>query len=677
MNNEFLSLCIPYYDFFNNKVSNLMWRIADFSREKNELYSAKYTVEGDNEYLPRKLSVNPYNTMPFKPSIYAWLRNEDLRVRSNDTEITPIEIIKLENSMLEKYKSDLKIREILHKGIPLHEHTLEQFLLVINENDTYCEALYLRKKMSCSTDKKIFQIEQNCQDMLKTVHKVELITFEKTDIIDTKESNIYSEEHSLAPTRFFYKYIDLPRMTRNFELREPQNYARAFVSKYYKIKQNVVSLSNKDRQRLGQFIDMALTDKAEIDAFFEITGYSLNDVEYALKDLNSDILKMQTDNSMFYSIVEDAILRNDNLRPKLIEIAKNLWIKESTEEKTSLEKIINDAVCKLNKTEEEYKVLLSDIEKANLEIEKLNSEEVARQQELENSNIEIKKIKANIQAEIQNFKDDVVHLAALSAFSKPQTSISNKNKGFIAQEGSELDELELDPAENINIFIDDLQLNLDIAGMTSSSIAVSQIITSTLIANKNLILDANSDNIADGLSSLLDSCYANKVFITDSIVDIEALVEYINSLSAKVVLIYGLLDTFNERLFVTLSHLCKNKFMILACEDIDTFDTLPSHWWKYATILSVRNYIGVHTAEEYESYIMDKKIFVYENDTNCDVKDIKRVIAKNLRENIMTNTQALSLQEIFTICKQKFDNFKLAQEYLLKLDSQSIENNEV
>lgn len=673
MSNEKFSLCIPYYNFLENRADNLMWRVADFLPENRELYQAKYSIEGDTEYLPRKLSVNAFYAKPFKPSIYSWARNDEAKVRSSDTCEVPIEIIKLKELVLENHNSDVKVRELLYKGISFYEHTLDDFLLVINEDDIYCEALVLKKKISSSTDKNIFKIDKSCQDMLRTTHKVDLITFEKNYIIDTKEINIYSGEYSFAPTRYFYKSLNLPRATRSFRLREPQDYAKAFISKYLKSKQDIVLTTNKDRQRLSQILDIALNDKAEIKYFFSETGYSLSDVQYALSTLNSDTLKLLKGEDDFFRIIEDALLRNDSLRTNLIGIAEKLWVEAATETRSSIEKSTRELELNLRKKEDEYGNLTDCIERLNLSISKIELETQEKQRELNSLNDKINEVRSKIQSELKNFQEDIVNLAAMSALSN--NSISSKR--FMAQDGLKLNESETDPAERLVTFAEDLKLNLDIAGLISSTVAISRIITSTIIANKNLIIDANSDNIADAISALLDSCHSHKIFVTDSNINIESLIEHINSLTTKVVLIYGLLDTFNERFFVTLSHLCRSKFIIFACEDIDTFEALPLHWWKYATLLSVGEFTTMRAYEEYESYVANEKLFTYEKASNIDINDIKRKIAKNVKNNNLSHTQALALTQLLTICKDKFGDFDLVKGYLLKQDAQSSELDEV
>lgn len=678
MNNEKFSLCIPCYNYIENRVDNLMWRIADFSSENKVLYPAVYTVDGDNEYLPRKLSVNAYSVQQFKPSIYRWSRNEELKVRSNDTERCPIEIVKLSDSILENHNTDIKIREILYTGIAFYEHISNDFLLVVNEDDNYYEALKFKRTMSCLSDKNMFKIEKTCQDMLRATHKVELITFLKKDVIDTQESNIRSGAHTYAPIRYFYKYLDLPRASREFELREPRDYAKAFVSKYVKIRQEVLATTNKDRQRLSNIIDIALHDKKEIADFYRETGYSSLDIEYALSELKTDVIEILVDSNSFSKIIEDIFLRSEDLKTDFIDIAEKLWVAEATELMVSIEKDIQDKDDKLENLTIEYTSLLNKIDKTKLEATEIENKHTIKEQEFHELNSKLEEVKSNIQRELHKFQTDIVHLAAMSALSNTQAAQQPTKIGFILQKGVELDDLEFDAPDTLKTFAEYLQENLDIAGVRiTENVAISRILTSTLVLSRNLILDANSDNIADAISALIDGSYADKVFITDSMVNADALVKSINLFDSKVVLIHGLLDTFNERLFVTLSQLCKEKFLIFACEDVDTFDALPSHWWKYATLLSLRSIVTIHTEEAYISYRIGETIFQNDKDSNFDVEDIKRTISKYIKSNNLPQVKALAIRQLFSISKKYFKNFSIMQKYLFTDETVDIEDFEL
>lgn len=678
MNNEKFSLCIPCYNYIENRVDNLMWRIADFSSENNVLYPAVYTVDGDNEYLPRKLSVNAYSVQQFKPSIYRWSRNEKLKVRSNDTEICPMEIVKLSDSILENHNTDIKIREILYTGIPFYEHISNDFLLVVNEDDNYYEALKFKRTMSCISDKNMFKIEKICQDMLRATHKVELITFLKKDVIDTQESNIRSGAYTYAPIRCFYKYLDLPRASREFELREPRDYAKAFVSKYVKTRQEVLATTNKDRQRLSNIIDIALHDKKEIADFYRETGYSSLDMEYGLSDLKTDVIEILVGSNSFSKIIEDIFLRSEDLKTNFIDIAKKLWVAEATELMVSIEKDIQDRDDKLKKSTIEYTSLLNKIDKIKLETTEIENKYTSKEQEFHELNNRLEEVKSNIQRELNKFQTDIVHLAAMSALSNTQATQQLTKIGFILQKGVELDDLEFDAPDTLKTFAEDLQENLEISGIISDvTAAVSQIIACTLVSGRNLILDANSDNVSDAISSLLDGNHATKIFITDSIVDVKALIENINSISSRAVLIHGLLNTFNERMFVTLSQLCKEKFLIFACEDVDTFDALPSHWWKYATLLSLRSTVTIHTEEKYMSYRIGETLFENDKDSNFDVEDIKRTISKYIKSNNLPHVQALAIRQLFSISKKHLKDFSIMQKYLFTDETVDIEDFEL
>ncbi len=676
MNNEKISLCIPYFNSDEKRVSH-MHRIADFVFEKQQYSKVKYSE--DYEDTERRVIYAKSNEADLNIArVYRWYVNEKNMVISSRTDNEVMEVFFIDQYNYTKHKSDIEVRRLLHNGLFLNKYISDNFLLVINEDINHYEVLKFKKRMSCASDKNMFKIEKSCQDMLRTTHKVELISISKNDIFDTKESDIHSGKYDNITTRYFYKCLDLPRATRMFELREPQDYAKAFVSKYIKTKQEILGATTKDRQRLAQIIDTALNDKLEISSFFKETGYSLQDVKYSLLNLNSDTLSLLVNNDKFSEIIEDALFRNELLRTDFINIAKSIWLNETDNIRLEIERNIESLKESAETAHAECEDLL--IIKNELEgtIKELNLTINSKEQELSDVKGNLSEINSKIQAELEKFQNDVVHLAAMTAFSKAQTIPKIVKSGFIIQNSIKLSDSEDEPANQLSVFAEDLQENLEISGIISDvTAAVSQIIACTLVSGRNLILDANSDNVADAISSLLDGNHVTKIFITDSTVDVQALIENINSISSRTVLIHGLLNTFNERMFVTLSQLCKGKFFIFACEDIDTFDVLPSHWWKHATLLSLRNHITVHTEEDYISYRICETLFENDKDSNLDVEDIKRTISKYIKSNNLPQVQALAIRQLFSISKKHLKNFSIMQKYLLIDETVNIEDFEL
>lgn len=662
MSDEKFSLCIPYYNFLENKVDRLMWRIADFSSNKKEFYKATYTEIGDEDYLPRKLSVNPNKSIPFKPSIYKWTRSEDFKVWSNDTEIVPIEIIKLENFISAKHNSDSEIRNLLHTGILLPEHTLDKFLLIVNEGFNSYDALVFSRSKTSAVDKNIFKIEKTCQDISKAIHKVELIEIDKTDIIDTCDCKIYSENNIYAPIRYFYKYLELPRSTRLFELRDPQDYAKAFISKYLKNKQEIISATNKDRQRLAQIIDVALKDEEEMKLFFKETGYDINNIKYIFSDLNSEILDFINSNTKLDIIIEDIFLKNESLRSEFIDIAEKLWIEEATEIQAVKESEFKEVELKLEEAINSKNEIFRDIEKEKIILEELKEQILKTEKEISDLELNKLKIQTDIQKQLEKFQTDVVHLASMTALSNNNLS-NNSNKGFISKKSIGLEKSEIEPAEDLDDFRDDLQTNLSILGI-EDVVAVAKIVTSTIIAKKNLIININSDDFSDAISVILDNQYSEKIFITDSEINIDGLIEHINQSNNRVILIYGLLDIYNEKLFTTLSYMCENKLIIFACEDVDTFETLPPHWWKYATILPLES-INKCTYEKYYAYNVDENLFKLDKNINVS-SEIDKKIKGYFKEEVLSQIEAVALRDLFAISEEKLDGFTSIENYLLK-----------
>lgn len=646
MDNIKHSLCIPGFNYAENKIDSKLWRIADYSPETREFYEAVYTEKGANEFLPIKIYAKKKDIETYNAEIFSWSVNENNIVESSKYKEKPIEIIKLENSLLKQHNSDITIREILYKGIKVHPYLSDEFLLVVNEdNDTY-DVLLCNKKMFANYNSDLLFVQRMCEDISKIIHTVNLYTINKLDLIDTERVRIKYSQDEDADIRFFYRKLDLPTVIRKLYLREPSNYSRAFVSKYTKINKGILKVSNSDIKKLLFIIETALNDRKEIESFFKETEFQLLDVEYAMKQLSDEIIEIFMKDNEFLQIVENNINSSPKIRDEYLKQAKNIWIEEQNELKFIIEENIELCKSELDKYENELTQTTRKLEEENTEIISLLNEKNELIAECDKAKKDIEKLKIDAQLEISNFQENILKLASITAFT--DINQNRDSNSYIHIKGEDLVGDTSIYADNLEDFISDLSDNLSTYGINKNySYGLASFIVSNIIAKKQIIVcGGKSEIIANSLSGLICKKTADQMILSVGSVDILAIVNKIKEMEAKVVLLYCFLETYNESIFLSIVKLCPDKIIIFSCEDEQTYSNLPIHWCQYVSYISPIKVFSCPNKGELLLGEFDVKIF--ETVTDCvDVKsNIRKFLKPILSRDLLNMYQLQSTYEI-------------------------------
>ncbi len=686
MNSERYSLCMPYINYVDGKVDKHLWRIADFDSINNKLVKAIYSDREEilpiEDYLPRKIRAMPYGLQPYRIEFRQWQAFQSetgIFTESERVNGTPYEIVFYEGINIEKHNSDSDIRSILYNGIHLLEYTGDYFLLIVNKTSAHYEALLCSKK-EFSTISGTYKIEKNCQDILKTTHGFELYSIAQNDIIDTAYINIYFSQNEKVPVRYFYCNFELKCPERKVFLRSPENYAQAYVSKYLKNKRDILKITKSEAKKMVTIIEDALKNKEEFEAFFQDTGFKFSDVEYALTNLSDEVQEIYMQNDIFSQIVERSLLNDPFVREKCIEEAKKIWLLESDEQRQQVEKYLVESKEELAQIQKDCELTLSNILINKETISMLESKKNALEQDCKNIEVNNAQIKKDIEEKLKHFQSDVVHLAELSALSGAN-SASVSNIGLpqpIYVLGNKIQNDEPTIAENLMDFTDDLQVNLMICGMNKDyAYGFSQLIISSITCRKHFVVcGGKSEDVANSLALLLQSKYADQIFLPSGFTDISSLINKINSMDGHVILIHNALETYSESVFMAIVKMCKGKIIVFSCEDETTYFNLPSHWGQYVIYLAPELTWNTPKSDELLTGRFDFGLFKYElkeDKSNGILKIIKLFSTKKVLNAIQSHSISeilIASQSIYNQC----GNMKLAilnNLYLLTLKRRS------
>lgn len=592
------SLCIAELDYNTNELRNKVCRIADFDFDNQCLVDAKYSDWDEDRSLenfnPSHISALAETLIPYKAEIRSWqLVNRKyastgegyIKAESDSLGEFPIEILKIPQIDLEIHNSDSDIRAILQNGITITEYTSDNFFIILNKfNDTYEVLLCNRKDFQNIANTKIYKIQKHCQDMLRTVHSLSLYNITESEIFDTEHCAMFVEQGRKAPIRYFYKYLFKTRAERKFFLRDPEDYAKAYISKYIKNNKDVLKISKSDAQKWSIMIDDALTNKSELETFFNKTGFKDSDVEHALRHLSDEIKELYLQEDAFSQIVERNLLKDPAVLERCKDEVRKIWLSEQDTEK---DKVIAETQIfkrELQVASAQKENLIEEIDKLNSEIEILLTE--CKALESKGNLLETKKskIQEDIQLELKRFQEDVVHLAAASALTSSNSDVTTRWPLPVFFQ-STIDRNILDSEINeIADFIDDLQDNLIAYGMKNEySYDFSLLVVSAMLARKHIIVCGNqADEVANSISMLVKKELAQQVFLPIGYSDTNKLISSMNQSPCEVFVVYNALDTFSDGLFLSLAKCCKDKFLVFSCPASETYRHLPSYWSNYA-----------------------------------------------------------------------------------------------
>ncbi|MEG1177706.1 MAG: hypothetical protein RSE40_03620 [Hydrogenoanaerobacterium sp.] len=633
------SLCIAEIDYNTHEVRNKVNRIADLDMENKCFSCAEYDdwEEKDiDNYDPRHVRAFASTLKPYVAEVRSWRTISGtnlhtglpyINTESDPTEQQPIEVLFLSDIDLDNHNSDSEIRALLQKGIEIPLYTTDDFLIIINRSSDMYESIFCSKRnFQCISNTNIYIIQKHCTDMLKTTHCVGLYNFYQEDIVDTSACNIFNAEGQKMPIRYFFKYLQLGRAERNFPFRTPEDYSKAYISKYIKNNKEILKISKSDARKWTTMIEEALSNSMEITTFFENTGFKMSDIEYSLRRVSSEVKEFYLQIDDFSNIVSAALSNDPDVMEICKEEIKNQWLAEQDDFK-------NKIISQINALKKDLSTLKHDEVGLNQTItehiaNKENLEAICEELRLKNKGLEEKSesIAIRIAEQLKRFQSDIVELAALSGFANANTNATGTP--YIA-----LPELQLKMSENeiddISCFVDDLQDNLIAYGLQNDySYDFALFITATISLKKNIIVcGSKSVPVGSAISLLIEGGQAPvEIQLPMGWNDVDKIIRLLNASDRRVFVVHGSLDTVNTSLISSISKYCLDKIVLFSCEDSDVLNLIPRYLGNYVTFIATDSVWDMESEDDLRFGNFNKDFF------NIEIKKSQFEIIKDLME---------------------------------------------
>lgn len=335
------------------------------------------------------------------------------------------------------------------------------------------------------------------------------------------------------------------------------------------------------------------------------------------KDIQKDIERKRKENEQELTrIYKDEVKKiSDRVKAEKLkqEELLSLNINEIKEKNRIEEELLKESISSLR---DEREVLQNDVNSLKKEIVNIDREFAEK-----------KKLEEDFFANI----DDRVYAIKLDeALSKRLYNVPQKKEKCFAEVNSERindlfareelfieEEIErCDSVSNIEDLEADLRDNIDIYFENASDISVTFL--SAILSRKAIVMERSAAYIVGScFSAIIDSTRPYYISIHDSLsVNMEKLIELINSQSNSTIIIDGVLDKYDETLFMTICCECPNKYLLFTLSSIEHVDLLSKSIYSYAIVIDI---------EEYFKYESDEKMLVSTNNI--------QEIYKNKNEN--------------------------------------------
>lgn len=583
------SLCAAYP--LRNKPDKLIFfRLADY-----DVYSREYTpilrTNWITEIEPKIIGAKPSDIRENLTEVRKW-KYDDSDERGHTFsyryDAAFFDIIFPKELSGINYSDTKRLREVLLTGFSLDEDVGADLLIVIGETASRYAAIYCAKnKLKLGVDGR-YCFSDNIADVLHTTHFLPEYDIHKTDVIDTADIGITLTNGATAPTRYFYRFSELPQSNVQFHLFSLETYIPQFVARYLRKNKEVSGIGNADIRKITDTIQVILHNREYISEYFATTGYTQEHLCERLPEYSAVIAEMFSDQELDDAI-RTTLFSSEKIKNCCFDAARNEWMQEQDQQRTA----ILDELAKLTNSRAQLELQKEDI------LEQVASQR-ALSKELDESisekKAEMAKLQSDIDAELRQFSDSVVHNIALTSVAQAvvaQGSDERDSKNSLIKTNSFEAIGADDEIDNRSDFEELLSENLEVLGYSAEdAVDLSQLITFCIYNKLPLVVANDSENIANAVSAMFGMSQTGILNLPSGFADIEKLQRQIEHMlktyTATAIYVTGVFDGYSVSVFNALRHVIKESltpvFVIISLDGINP-EMLPHTIWESAVYL--------------------------------------------------------------------------------------------
>lgn len=667
------SLCAVYP--LRNKPDKLMFfRLADYNAYSKE-YMPVLREDWTSEIEPKIIGAKPVEVRENLTEVRRWEYDKDDdrgRTISFREDASFYEFLFPKELSGVSYSDTKRIREVLLSGFSVDANTGSELLIAIGETTSRYAAIHCSKNKLKSVGDGVYCFSDNITDMLHATHFLLEYDIKKTDVIDTADIGITTIDGIAAPTRYFFRFSELPQSNGKFSLFAVDTYIPQYISRYLRKNKEVAGIGNADIRKIADAIQMILENREYMVEYFATTGYTQAQLEDQLSNYSADILSGLLSDHEIDEAIRTTLFNSERIRSLCLDAARTEWLHAKSEEKQR----ILDEIARLGEEQNQLKLANTD---AAARAQLLEERQEKLDSNIADKTAELKKVQADIQEELRQFSENVAHNVALAtvvqAYSTLVTKTQNETEtGLIIMNSFNVVGVEEELGRKAD-FEEALSENLEEIGYgAEDSVDISQLL-SFCIGNKlPLIVSNDGEQLANAVSAVFGMSQTGIVNIPSGFTDVEGLrgelTRAIAEHSAVVFYVTGAFDGYSAGLFNTLRFVAKESssplLFVMSLDGLDT-NMLSRSVWESAMFLddnSVIQYAGEPVLSMYESVCAFNSVYI-EKEIKEKLKELKPFadlidkraciqLAKLLADtNESINNSAIGLQQLLIFAQVK------------------------
>ncbi|OAA91886.1 hypothetical protein [Clostridium ljungdahlii] len=601
------SLCVSYLGKAGQPLS---YRVADFNTEKDCFEKAYYTQKDNIGYHgvfnPVIIGANPEELTMYQAEIRKWVPTEYDNTKQwsypfKEYEGEIYEVIKPQEFNKIDVVTDNKIREVLQRGIIINEEIDKKFLMVIDSvGDSF--VVIRCSKSDFIQDANLYYISENVKDMLHTKHYFQKYQIEKQDVVSTQLliDTLYAS--NIKNVRCFYYRTELENTFGKFYIRSVESYTNTFLTKYFKQHKEKYQLTKNEIRKLLDIMKQVKNSEAEINEFFVQTGYDYEIAKDAINQYADHIIQAFSKPSELDVIIERCLLNDENIYNQCIETVKEQWFKESDKDREEKQQEIQKIASEAKKCSDELENVKEKIKENEKKLDTTQVKVDEAEGKLQSLVDKKAKIETDIKQHIDRFRNDIVYATELIGVAGAVGSKGGRENTNIKLYIRHAERIPVDRSTEVDDISDIVEfceeLSDNISQHFEEEFELSATVISALVNDKAIILsDSVGEIIANDVSALVDASTADYVFISSIQEDLSEIINLINESEMKTVYIDGVVNAFNESIFIGICKNCKNKHLFFGSGTKDIVNMLSKNIWNYAIYLETENYVCVPTKE--------------------------------------------------------------------------------
>lgn len=431
--------------------------------------------------------------------------------------------------------------------------------------------------------------------------------------------------------------------------------------------ENQINLLNSDHQ-----IELEQLKKKHSKEIKELQQEirNLSDLIQGKKESLEEIWKNETEkmhSQRMESILEEYNQKREELEKRYNEA--NIQLDKGYKEKKELflSEIENQTSQLQSKFESKKKMLNEDIGNMQVISQTLHEKEDLLRTEIEALETRKSELQTYIDHYFQQFEEHAIQLKLdallTSKFSQRTLELVSKKNSEEAQT-IQLDQNELlsyggepvkngeyiEPVDESENVLEDLKDNIELFFEDSYEIAKLLLVSQSL--KKAVLVDSfSAKKIGDSLSALSDGKYVTIVDLNDDKYTLKAVIDFINDMPEKTILVDGVIDRFDDKALSSICRNCRDKILIFSYAEKSTLKIISKSYLQYCIPLFLEEKLTFESREELLISNQTYHNFLPEVGTKECHQAYQKYIQKLFYKGHLTKSLALELSKFIAIYK--------------------------